>query len=139
MLHEVPRLPGPYLYCGPTAICAVTGMSQADVLSAARYYKGYPKHRPIVGMLDTDLIGTLAILGWRCTQFFTYSPFPTLCAFIRDMEQFDGAVIIRMHEHFACVTYTEYLDTVTNGLPVPLSAAPQQRRRVLSFLEVKQI
>jgi hypothetical protein len=139
MLHPVPQLPGPHLYCGPTAICAVTGLHQHDVLAAAHRYMGQPFDSPIVGMTNAELIGTLALLGWRAEQYFVEGSTPTLGRFIKDMLQFDGAVILSLIGHFCTVTYTEYLCNHTDGQIVPLSDCPNRRRKVDCIIEVKKL
>jgi hypothetical protein len=56
-------------YCGPTAICAVTGLLLSDVKAAIRQASGKitdavgRSHR-VSGVANKDLLGALAILGW---------------------------------------------------------------------------
>lgn len=142
-LYPVPQLPGPHLFCGPTAICAITGLDQRDVLAAAHHYMRRPYDRPIIEMTNAQLIGTLALLGYS-TELYRFDPLPggnlpTLARFIKDMEPFNGAVILSLKGHFCTVTYDEYVCNHTDGEIVPLFAAPNMRVRVRSVLEVQKI
>lgn len=143
MLHPVPQLPGPHLFCGPTAICAITGLDQRDVLAAAHRYMRQPYDRPIVEMTNAQLIGTLALLGYSA-ELYRFEPLPggnlpTLARFIKDMEPFNGAVILSLKGHFCTVTYDEYLCNQTDGQAVPLWACPNRRLRVEHIIEVKPL
>lgn len=138
MLHSVPQLPGPHLFCGPTAICAVTGLDQYDVLAAAHRYMARPADRPIVGMTEVQLTGTLALLGYACT-FVTWTKDgrnPTLWQFMHDTEKFEGPRILSLSKHYCAVTYDEYTCNQVDGKVIPIAHAPNMRMRVKAIIGV---
>ena len=142
MLYPVPQLPGPHLFCGPTAICAVTGLDQYDVLAAAHRYMRRRLDRPIVGMTEVQLTGTLALLGYA-----TYldrwqnqrGDRPTIKQFADSINHNIGTVILSLRDHYCAVTYDEYLCNQTNGEPVPIAQAPRIRSRVYAVIKVKPL
>lgn len=60
-------------YCGPTAICAVTGMPLSEVKSAIRQASGKimdaagRSHR-VSGVANKDLLGAMELLGWKVIE-----------------------------------------------------------------------
>lgn len=137
MLHIVPTLPGPR-FCGPVAIAAVTGIDMIKVLSAIRRYQRLPDDKPVTIMNASELVGTMALLGWQCIMYDPprMRPLKTLHHFVRNMNpKFNGICILSLHEHFCVLTADEYYDNNVIG-PVPLWAAPNPRSRVHHVYEV---
>lgn len=143
MLTPVPQLPGPPLMCGPTAICAVTGIDQYDVLAVAHRYMGRPLDRPIRGMTDVQLTGTLALLGYRCsfTRWVStkHGGPPNVGQWARSVAPFKGAVILSLTKHYCACTYDEYLCNHTDGQPVPIAQAPNLRTRIHTLINVRPL
>jgi hypothetical protein len=143
-LHKVPQLPGPHLYCGPTAICAITGLNQMAVLAAAHRYIKCPHNRPIVGMSTAEVVGTLALLGYRSETYALLhgdsSVTPTFAQFRRyEMLPFKGAVILELTGHYCAVTYDEYVCNHVDGEVIPIAFAPNGRRKVRYIIEVEPL
>lgn len=78
-LHTPNKNPGSSRYCGPTAIMAVTGLPGSDVRDAVRQVRGDIRdaggaHMPVMGMSNTDLLATMAMLGWSVVQQWASPP-----------------------------------------------------------------
>lgn len=64
-------------YCGPTAICAVTGLPLSEVKAAIRQASGKitdaagRSHR-VSGVANKDLLGAMWLLGWRVVETQEY-------------------------------------------------------------------
>jgi hypothetical protein len=141
-LHNVPAMRAVGLYCGPTAICAVTGRSTADVLRACHLYMKRPRSRPIVGMYDVQITSVLAMLGYRCDidQYYNDDGLkPTFGQFMRGRSPKSGTAIVRFSEHVGAFSYDEYVCTRTDGLLVPVAQSPYLRSRVHCIIEVEPL
>lgn len=73
MLHTPNQNSGSSRYCGPTAIMSITGCAGSDVRDAVRQARGDIRdvngaHMPVTGMSNSDLIATMAILGWSVSE-----------------------------------------------------------------------
>lgn len=140
MLHPVPRIDGCPLFCGPTAICAVTGLDAITVLAAVHRFTGQSIRKPITGMSYAEVIGSLALLGWRCERYEIRNYKPTFLRFLRyEMNARFNPCIIELWQHYCSISEDEYVCNQTNGEVVPLFAAPNMRVRVRSILEVQKI
>lgn len=142
MLHPVLLHLWPEVYCGPTAIAAVTGLPMAEVLRAAHRYMKRPLRRPIVGMQDVQITGTLALLGFRVEIEQWYNDDggkPTFTEYVRSMPVNQGPAIVRFTEHVAAITYDEYVCTYTKGMLVPIAQAPKPRSRVHCIMKVEPL
>lgn len=138
MLHAVPMLPGPQLYCGPMSICAVTGLCQLEVLDAIRSYRGWVEGA-VVSVCDHELVGVLGYLGWATRTFEPFAGYERLDKYLDNLNPHDNVEIISTRTHFSAVSYTEMVDTATMGEIVPLWAAPRMRCNVEHAIEVRKL
>ena len=138
MLHPVPQLPGPHLYCGPTAACAVTGLHQYDVVGAVWRLRG--NQRPVVSMYDYELCAVLAMLGWAAEHWEVLDQPTTLHRFVTRGWRWRHPCIVGLSQHYVSTDGAELLCNITKGLPVPmLGSYPNKTKRVLSIMEVRRM
>jgi hypothetical protein len=138
-LHRVIRDTKRALYCGPTAICAVTGLPASRVLSAieigrgegARNAAGLPKG--VRGMTIGEVSLALRRLGFITCRWEVEGE-PTFAAYLDDLQANPLATamrIARIRGHFLAVGPhgRDVCDTKTLQ-PVPAKRAPNRRARV---------
>lgn len=107
-------------YCGPTAICAVTGLPLSQVKAAIRQASGKitdaagRSHR-VSGVANKDLIGALTILGWHtieqaeCLNPGTRRDQFTFAEFCQARGN-DGPYIVNVTGHYIAVGWGEMCD-----------------------------
>jgi hypothetical protein len=139
VLHTVPQLPGPQLYCGPTSICAVTGLCQLDVLDAVRHYRGHPNNARVVSMCDHEVVGILGYLGWATRTWEPFFGHSRLDRYVAALEPTDNLEIISLRTHYTAISYTEMVDTATFGEVVPLWNSPRMGHHVQHAIEVRKL
>jgi hypothetical protein len=128
------------LYCGPTAICAVTGLSASRVLAlidadrGAAAYKTDGRLRGVRGMHHLELLNALALLGFPA-RYIRVHDRPTLAAWLKDHRPTEP-MIVNVTGHYVAVDARTFIDTKTKGLPVRLKDAPGRRARVRGFIEI---
>lgn len=133
-------------YCGPTAIAAVTGVSLRDVRETiyqargSHFLKSNGDRMPIIGMANTDLIATMALLGWHAVEeMFNPVPimatgyrghgaprlYPTLLQFA-EAHGARGPFIVEVTGHYIAVSHGELCDTRFR-IPADLKMAVTRR------------
>lgn len=137
MLHAVPQLPGTHLYCGPTSICAVTGLCQLQVLDAVQHYRG--DREPVRAMCDHELVGVLGHLGYAVRSFEPVFGYSRLGRYVLTMRPGDYVEVLCTPTHFTAVSYTDMVDTLTMGEVVPLFRAPRMHCLVETILVVRRL
>lgn len=134
-------LPQAKVYCGPFAISVVTGLSYEEVCVAVRRYQRLPADAEVTLMNASELVGSMALLGWQCIMYDPprMQPLKTLHHFVRNMNpRFDARCILSLHEHFCVITADEYIDNQTLA-GVPLWDVPRPRSRVHHIYEVSKL
>jgi hypothetical protein len=137
-LQPVIQPRGRKLYCGPTAICAVTRRHPLEVLAAVRRYRGWDASNEIVGMDNFELVGVLASLGWAAQVWLgPQSPqgWPiTFWRYVHAYEPVEVPTILALSHHFVTIDATHVLCNQTGGVPVPLSEERLHRRRHVQYI-----
>jgi hypothetical protein len=118
------------MWCGPSAIAAVTGKTYDDALLALKAESG---RDVVMGVQVIHLQRALARMGHRMTPVcsFIKSERPTLAAWLkgRDAELRASVVIVNVTRHYVTVKGNRIVDNLT-GKPVATSKYPKRRVRV---------
>ena len=140
---KVPK--GRKMYCGPTAICALTGLDPITVLDAcyeaAHGELGFGERRkPLRGMFLRQVREVLEGFGYAVVQDdFNYHR-PTLAKFLagRTPEERKAKLLINVTGHFVAVEGARFCDTANDRQVIPLAKAPGRRKRVRAVLMLKE-
>lgn len=127
-------------YCGPTAICAVTGVLLSDAKAAIRQSSGKitdaaGRNYRVSGVANKDLLGAMAILGWQVSEQFSaeipkrtfvpdksgvknygkwsrvgYKP-NLFCDFLKE-RGYEGPFVVNVTGHYIAVGWGEILDAI---------------------------
>ena len=108
------------VYCGPTAMAAITGESISVIEDAI--------HRvAVTGMYDVQLLAAMELLGWYVVEEWSSNGVRyTLDAFAKDHGR-DGPFIVAVTRHFVAISEGEFCDTGTMAPCDLLSALDQSR------------
>lgn len=129
---------GTKLFCGPTAICAITakpGSVVRDACRMARYGNDWPtrcyRAPRISGMTNGQVTAALKILGY-VGRWVTVHGNPTLAAWLdgRSQSEFRSIAVVNVTGHFVAVAGEMFVDTWTKGQVVHVDDAPRRRKRV---------
>lgn len=123
------------VFCGPTAMSAVTGEPISVIRDAVRQASGKITKKdgsawPVMGMHNKDLIAAMRLLGWRVAERWRErrrkgdKPY-TLDAFAKDHGH-DGPFIVNVTGHYVAISQGEFCDTAT-VLPKDLFAGVLDR------------
>jgi hypothetical protein len=123
-------------YCGPTAMCAVTGLRLSECKAAIRQSSGKimdaagRSHR-VTGVDQSHLLGAMALVGWRVAEEWlnpnAQSQYWRKARRGLTFEQFctergaSGPFIVNVTGHYIAVSHSEMCDPF-NVLPVELDA-----------------
>ena len=116
-------------YCGPSAVCIVTGAEYGQVTRLIREKTG---KRAVMGTNTSDLVSAFHALGWRLDDLGPDEDEPrqTLARWARDRSPGDRSVyLINVTRHWVVVRGDEAADSKTGG-PVPLADFGCLRKRV---------
>lgn len=139
VLHDIDTL----LWCGPTAVACLTGVSTGDVRELVREYREDPSSR-VDGTIDDEVRYAFDQLGFDCRLvYFCHAPLykghPTLARWLQEFprEPHVGYLIGmrgfgRESGHWATVLGDHYCCSRSKGLWVHQSAAPNRRSRIIS-------
>jgi hypothetical protein len=147
-LHQITRDTRRRLYCGPTAICAITGLSAKTVLEAidarrgAYAYNSNGRLRGVTTMTMAEVSDVLNGFGYPTVTrpVSRFSPAPTLAQYLAELAERhvpSAPRIIRVRGHFMAVGACgrDVCDTRTKD-PVPAKQSPRRRARVLDEIIV---
>lgn len=140
----VPPNRKPKWYCGPFAICAITGEDyEAKVRPMINAIRGRRPSTGVVGMTGREVRLTLKDLGYEGWWYWDYKHEgrgikPTLAKWLRDRPFKDDLVIIQLTRHFVVVQGSHFIDNHTE-VPVHISGAPHRRARVERVMRVRKL
>lgn len=126
------------IYCGPTAIAAVTGLPPSVVLDAcrtARDGEDWPEkhlHPPRIKGINISVLGrALRILGYA-GRWVEVCDRPTLAAWLETRSPYERRLpcIVNVTRHYVAVAGYMFADTFTKGQVVEVDEAPHRRKRV---------
>lgn len=142
-LYAAPGHPERRIYCGPTAMAAITGALPVDVeqhLVAHRAKHGTPRRTQLRGalvrfMFSTEVEPLAEALGYRAVQESALSKrtlrqqtFAQWCR-RRTAEERQHAYLVLVTNHFVAVRGDWFADTGART-PIPLHTAKHKRTRV---------
>lgn len=137
-LHPAKRADGStQMYCGPFAICTVTGENYERVRAVVNMYRWKKSNASICGMYCSDLEDTLRYFG-RLKGFTVnnvkVSTNPTLAKFLKERppELINKVVVISLTNHFVVVKGRKFVDNHVKT-PVFIRQAPFRRARVKQY------
>lgn len=134
-LHQINYDTRRAMYCGPTAICAVTGFAASAVLREIEDGRGENAikmdgiRKGVRGMHIAEVVETLRRLGCEVQHRRMPSPYKTVAAYCNGiLEQANFSRIIRIRGHFIAVDGVggHVCDTRTKQ-PVPSKSGPYRR------------
>lgn len=123
-------------YCGPSAVCIVTGAEYGEVTRIIREKTGA---RAVMGTSTFALAPAFHALGWRLDDRGPDEgePRPTLARWARERSPGDRAVyLVNVTRHWVVVRGDEAGDSIT-GAPVPLAEFGCVRKRVRRVYRVR--
>jgi hypothetical protein len=127
------------LYCGPTAIMAVTGLSASKVLWTIERGRGEDAYnsrghlKGVVGMRVEEIRDVLYELGYRPSVILEDDPEPTFARWLehRAKHPLTVPVIVRIRRHFLAVSGDgKWVCDTKTKTPVLAYRAPNRRARV---------
>ena len=124
------------MYCGPTSLCAVTGLPASTVLAWIEANRGEAGFRSdgsrkgVRGMWNHEVLSFLRSHGYPRARYIPEDRNLTLAAWLREDHHRAGPVIVSMAHHYTAVDARTCIDTTTKGAPVSLSKGPNRRARV---------
>lgn len=128
------------LYCGPTAVCAVTGAKASKVLSLIEEQRGGGAFREsdgrrkgIRGMGVGEVVSVLRRMGYAA-RYVERPDKPTLAQWLAD-RKLKAPRIIHLRGHFVAVDARHFVDNHVKA-PVPLGSCPRRRARVHGVIVV---
>lgn len=142
---------GKRYYCGPFAICAITGKPyETSVKPAINDYRNRPLHLGILGMTNGQVQGVLRQYGyWLDREFLHTNKYdredydgkvPTLAHWMRKRKgyQLKSLYLVEVTHHYVLVQGRKFIDNHTEK-PVFIRQAPHRRARVRRVWEVKKM
>ena len=126
------QLPPRRLYCGPAAICAITGLDyEREVRPAINRAKG-PARREntgVMGVRHEEMVRALAMLGWQCAEIPALAPTRwTLRQTIHTVMPAPGCIVlVGVSHHYVTVQDNVVVD---NHRITQLEFHPTRRRHV---------
>lgn len=126
------------LYCGPSAICGITGFGGARVINEVHRVRGELKRnkknrKKVVGMYTGEVLAVLANLGFRANIYFSPKGIGLgdwMTVSRKFHRQPDHLFLVVVTGHFILVRGSEIQCNQTGGRPICRSRAPGLRRVV---------
>lgn len=141
-LHKINHDLKTVLWCGPGALCTLTGLPSSRIMAVLKYVTGKPV---VKGVSVGHLAKAAAFLGYQFVPQSVYSlatenGLPTLAKWTSENSQLlsKGAVVFVVSNHFVTVSGRKFCDNWTR-VPVALKKAPRRRARVHSAWHVVPI
>lgn len=125
------------IYCGPAALCAVTGKPYEEVRTMINNIRDRASNTAVKGMWPTELRRCLRRLGFYGVWWKPETERPTLAKFLRDRpkDMINQTLIIELTGHYVTVKGRKFIDNHTK-VPVFIRQAPFRRKRVIRYLAV---
>ena len=140
-LNTPKRLDGSnHMYCGPAALCAITGWNYEDVRTFVNEdVRGRKHNQGITSMHDSEMTKTLWAMGWIAEKMNCYSLYSdakgtkryTLNQFLKNRREHERncILLISVTDHYVTVEGDHLVDNHTK-IPVRIEIAPWKRKRV---------
>lgn len=149
-LHAAPGIPERQIYCGPTALGAITGVAPVDVeraVLAERAKHGMPRGCRVLkgalvrAMSGSEIENVAAALGWRAT--LTEAPLyrrdcRSFARWCRTRGDTDAAYLVLVTNHFVAVRGDWFADTNARN-PIPLQHNRYGRRNVVRVWRLDKV
>jgi hypothetical protein len=146
-LFAAPLTGTQHVWCGPSALAAVTGETPEHVeslLVAYRAKHGTPRRvqlrgYPVRSMFSTEVAPLATLLGWRAVDvsveqaFCTFKQWRTARARARDTAPY----IVLITDHFVAVCNGMFADS-TYRTPIRADAYRKQRKRVVRVYRMEK-
>ena len=135
---------GGSIYCGPTAIMAITGRDYPEVRAVANQFRGMKPTMAIRGLSTSNLKAVLYHFGYMAIPVPKRDDFDykgkTIARFLRERpdDLRNECLILCTRDHFVVVKGRKFMDNYTQQ-PVWTSKAPHRRARVKLFMIVKKL
>lgn len=143
MLHEITgKKPGLVQWCGPSAVCAMTGVPYMTVLEIFKRVRAsrstaYSRRVIIKGTYNWEVSEVLHRLGYFTRSFPVPEENMTLAAFLRSRpkDQVNDMVLVQITNHYIAVQGRKAADSKT-GKPVFIKDMPGRRARVKKLWKI---
>lgn len=138
MLNKISRRDGGHkMYCGPAALCAITGKHYEDVRTVVNRVRGRKHNQGITGMGNREMIKALNKMSYIALVTKVQDN-PTLSKFLRerDDELKKQTLLIEVTGHYVTVKGDTLIDNFT-VCPVHIAIAPHKRTRVKKYWVIK--
>jgi hypothetical protein len=143
-LFSAPGAPDRHIYCGPTALAAITGIAPGDVEKVVLAYRakhGTPRRNVLRGavvrmMWSSEIAPVAELLGWRATELLSW-PRPSFAQWSR-LGRGDDAYLVLVTHHFVAVRGQWFADSAQRN-PIPLRQAKHKRKRVQRYWKLEPI
>lgn len=142
-----PRTNNRRFYCGPFAICAITGAEHDEVRAKINAERQRRPNTPVTGTFPGELRSVLRTYGylldqeWDFRSAYDRSDFggkaPTFAAWLRQRkgDSLKTLYFVQLNGHYVVVKGRKMIDNHTKT-PVFIRQAPHRRRRVVQVWEV---
>lgn len=134
-LHNPKRQDGStHMYCGPAALCAISGDSYERVRKIVNTRIRFRKeNQGITSMAMSEVKDALYHLGFNCTWNPANVKGMTLNQYLKSRREHEKNVtlVINLTDHFVVVQGDKLVDNHTT-IPVHIAIAPWKRKRVES-------
>lgn len=135
MFTEVPQVARIGLYCGPTAICAVTGLVPATVIDAIQTLRDSTK--PVRGMSNAEMFNVLGFLGYRIEAWEPTSRRTVRKHCLKHID--DRPQIVSVYRHFVAHFDGDLVDNWSDGMAIPVELHAARNRIVELFFYVRKV
>lgn len=131
------------MYCGPAALCAITGSTYEEVRESINVdVRNRPHNRGVLAMHGFELIRVLKNRGYFTSEVnhnFVYEPL-NLNQYLKQRPYFEknNVLLIELTSHFVTVKGDSLVDNHTK-IPVHIAIAPWKRAKVIKVWVVKKL
>lgn len=151
MIHPVVHDAGGKLYCGPTALAALTGFPTSKVFKMVRrvradrdrkHYDRVPKgggvldingrKKPIKSMQNHEMLTVLHRAGLKSCAIGVPENHLTLGQFCDDKGHM-GPFLVNVSHHYVVVYKGQIIDTMTKRAPIPWREYKKLRTKVVQW------
>ncbi len=140
MLHRVPQVDKPRVYCGPTAISSVTGVHPLHVVETVMRLRG--DWSPVVGMTDYEVCNVLGFMGYAARFVFVRAIHPykvvRLESYFADWVGNHKPCIVSLSNHYVATDGVEVVCNQTAGEPVCMIAHKYAKCHIRGIIHVRK-
>jgi|WetSurMetagenome_2_1015567.scaffolds.fasta_scaffold180549_2 hypothetical protein len=137
-LHPAKRCNGNgRIYCGPTALCAITGMPYEDIRLIVNEIKGTRPNAGVMRMSVKLFKKVLHYLDIQYTYVLLANTIPFGFFLYKNKPRNDEIWVVHLTKHFVTISDSCFIDNHTKSV-VPLTEALHLRKRVKGIFKIQE-